>query len=147
VEPDLTLAGHPEIFVIGDLAHCADEAGEPLPGVAPVAMQQGRYVARRIEARLAGRGDEGPFRYRDKGTMATIGRSAAVVDLGWLRFSGFPAWLTWVVVHIFFLIEFENRMLVMFQWAWNYVTRNRGARLIVGGPEAGEAEDDAPPTG
>ena len=143
VEPDLSLAGHPEIFVIGDLARCAGETGEPLPGVAPVAMQQGRYVARRIEGRLAGRGDDAPFRYRDRGTMATIGRSAAVVDLGWLRFSGFPAWLTWVLVHILFLIEFENRMLVMFQWAWNYVTRNRGARLIVGGSGDGEEDADA----
>jgi len=131
VGPDCALPGHPEIFVIGDLA-CFEQDGAPLPGVAPVAMQQGRHVGRTVAARLAGRAPA-PFRYEDRGNLATIGRSAAVADFGRLRFSGFPAWVLWSVVHIMFLIEFENRVLVMIQWAWSYFTRNRGARLIVGG--------------
>jgi len=131
VEPDLTIGGHPEIFVLGDLAHFAHQTGQPLPGVAPVAMQQGRYVARQIEARLRGRCLP-PFCYRDRGSMATIGRAAAVADLGFLRFSGYPAWLIWLFVHLIHLIEFENQVLVLTQWAWNYFTRNRAARLITG---------------
>jgi NADH dehydrogenase len=131
VQPDLTLAGHPELFVIGDMALCADPAGKPLPGVAPVAMQQGRYAARLIEARLAGK-TLPPFQYRDMGTMATIGSMKAVCDLfGW-RYSGPLAWLTWLFVHLMQLVQFENRMLVLIQWAWHYVTRNRSARLITG---------------
>lgn len=129
VEPTLTVPGHPDIFVIGDLAHAAGPDGEPLPGVAPVAMQQGRYAADVIKARLDG-GRPAPFRYRDKGSLAVIGRNAAVADLGWLRFAGFPAWLAWLFIHIWYLIEFDNKLLVLFQWAWNYFTRNRGARLI-----------------
>lgn len=131
VQPDLTLPGHPEIFVIGDLAHCSDPTGRPLPGVAPVAMQQGRYVADLIQRRLRGE-TLPPFQYKDRGSMATIGRAAAVVDLGWLRFSGFFAWLTWLFVHLMYLIQFGNRLLVLMQWAGNYVTRNRSARLITG---------------
>jgi NADH dehydrogenase len=131
VQPDLTVAGHPEIFVIGDMAICLDKAGKPLPGVAPVAMQQGRYVANLIRSRLQGKGLP-PFRYKDRGSMATIGRSAAVADLGWIRFSGFFAWLTWLFVHLIFLIGFQNRFLVLMQWAWNYFTRNRSARLVTG---------------
>lgn len=131
VGPDLALSSHPEICVIGDLAHCVDADGRPLPGVAPVAMQQGKYVAKLIRARLKGQ-TRPPFRYRDRGTMATIGRSAAVADLGWIRFAGFPAWLAWLFVHLIYLIEFQNRILVLIQWAWNYLTWNRGARLIVG---------------
>lgn len=127
VEADLSLAGWPEIYVIGDLAHYAHQTGEPLPGVAQVAMQQGAYVAER----LAGR-QRGPFVYQDKGNLAVIGRNAAVADLGRLRLSGFPAWLIWVFVHIRFLIEFDNKLMVMVQWAWNYLTRKRGARLITG---------------
>ncbi len=131
VEPDLTLPNHPEIFVIGDLAHYAHQTGEPLPGVAPVAMQQGRYVARLIRRRLKGKSAP-PFRYRDKGSLAVIGRNRAVAFFGRVRFSGFIAWLLWVFVHVRYLIEFDNKVLVMFQWAWYYLTRKRGARLITG---------------
>jgi NADH dehydrogenase len=131
VEPDLTLPGHEDIFVIGDLAHFAHQTGEPLPGIAPVAMAQGRYVAAAIKRRLAGK-PVPPFRYRDKGQLATIGRAAAVADFGSVRFSGHFAWLLWLFVHLMYLVGFENRVLVFVRWAWNYVTRNRGARLIGG---------------
>jgi NADH dehydrogenase len=131
VEPDLTLPGHPEIFVIGDLANYSHQTGQPLPGVAPVAMQQGRYVADLIQKRLRGE-TLPPFHYKDRGSMATIGRAAAVVDLGWVRFSGFFAWLIWLFVHLMYLIQFGNRVLVLMQWAGNYLTRNRSARLITG---------------
>jgi NADH dehydrogenase len=136
VESDCSLPGHPEIFAIGDIANFSNQGDAPLPGVAPVAMQQGRYVARVIARRLEGR-DYEPFRYRDKGSMATIGRKAAVADFGRIRFSGFPAWLLWSGVHVFFLIEYENRVLVALRWLWNYVTRNRGTRLITGTREVG----------
>jgi NADH dehydrogenase len=143
VLPDLTLPGHPEVFVIGDMANYPHQTGKPLPGVAQVAMQQGRYAADAVAGRLAGR-SLGPFRYRDKGMLATIGRASAVADLGWLRLSGLLAWLTWVFVHILYLIEFENRVLVLVQWASNYFTRNRSARLITGeGPMAGEGSEAA----
>jgi NADH dehydrogenase len=131
VGPDCAVQGHPEIFVIGDLAHFKDAAGSLLPGVAPVAMQQGVYVARLIEARLRGESLP-PFVYRDHGSMATIGRNAAVADLGWMRFSGRLAWLAWLFIHLLYLVEFENRLLVLLQWGWNYFTRNRAARLITG---------------
>ena len=131
VRPDLTVAGHPEIFVIGDLAHFAADDGRPLPGVAPVAMQQGRYVARLIPARLRGRALP-PFRYRGRGTMATIGRAAAIADLGWVHISSRLAWLVWLFVHLVNIVELEHRVLVLIQWAWSYVTRNRAARLITG---------------
>lgn len=131
VEPDLTLPGQPEIFVIGDLANYSHQTGQPLPGVAPVAMQQGRYVADLIQKRLRGE-TLPPFHYKDRGSMATIGRAAAVVDLGWVRFSGFFAWLVWLFVHLAYLIQFGNRVLVLMQWAGNYLTRNRSARLITG---------------
>jgi len=131
VEPDLTILGHPEIFIIGDLACFLHQDGQPLPGTAPVAMQQGRYVARLIEQRLHGR-NLPPFRYRHRGSMATIGRAAAVADLGWLRFSGRVAWFVWLFVHLIFIVEFHNRVLVFMQWVWNYFTRNRSARLITG---------------
>lgn len=131
VGPDLTLSGHPELFVIGDLAHCKDERGQPLPAVAPVAIQQGRYVGRLIQRRLQGKAMP-PFRYKDRGTMATIGRAAAVADLGRVRLSGYIGWLAWLFVHLMNLVGYENRLLVLFQWAWNYVTRNRAARLITG---------------
>jgi NADH dehydrogenase len=131
VEPDLSLAGRPDIFVIGDLAHYAHQTGQPLPGVAPVAMQQGQYVAQVIKARRRGK-TRPAFRYLNKGSLAVIGRNAAVADLGKLRMSGFLAWLAWIFVHIWFLIEFDNKLLVLFQWAWNYFTRKRGARLITG---------------
>jgi NADH dehydrogenase len=139
VQPDLTLPGRPEVFVLGDMALFPDATGKPLPGVAPVAMQQGQHVADLIQRRQRGEADR-PFHYRDRGSMATIGRAAAVADLGWLRLSGYPAWLAWLFIHILFLIEFENRILVLFQWAWNYVTRNRSARLITHPvPGCGEA--------
>jgi NADH dehydrogenase len=131
VQPDLTLPGHADIFVIGDLANYSHQNGTPLPGVAPVAMQQGRYVAESIERRLHGQ-TLLPFHYKDRGNMATIGRAAAVVDLGWLRFSGFLAWLAWLFVHLVNLIQFGNRVLVLMQWAGNYFSRNRSARLITG---------------
>jgi NADH dehydrogenase len=131
VEPDLTIPGHPEIFVIGDLAKYVHQGGTPLPGVAPVAMQQGRYAAKVIRARLA-RKSTGPFHYIDRGSLAVIGRNAAVADIRRLHFAGYPAWLTWALIHIYYLIEFDNRLLVMIQWAINYLTRKRGARLITG---------------
>lgn len=131
VEPELTLAGHPEVFVIGDLAHFSHQTGGPLAGVAPVAIQQGRYVADLVKRRL--RGNVGPpFRYRDRGSMATIGRNAAVVDLGRVRLSGRLGWFIWLFVHLMSLVEFENRFLVLTQWAWNYFKRARPARLITG---------------
>lgn len=135
VGPDLTLPGHPEIFVIGDLAHfrSPDGAG-PLPAVAQVAMQQGRHAARQITTRLArgaAAGAAGPaFRYRDYGTMSTIGRAAAVADLRGLHLSGYPAWWIWLLVHLVMLIQFGNKVLVLVQWAWSYWSRNRSARLI-----------------
>jgi NADH:quinone reductase (non-electrogenic) len=131
VGPDLGLPQHPEILVVGDMAHFAHQGGSPLLALAPVAMAQGRYAARLIRDRLEGRATE-PFHYRDKGMMATIGRSKAVVNLGWLRFSGLLAWVTWLFIHLLYLVGFENRLLVLIQWAWSYVTHNRGARLITG---------------
>jgi NADH dehydrogenase len=131
VEPDLSVPGHPEIFVIGDLANYGHQTGSPLPGVAPVAIQQGRYVADRIGGRLAGKPFV-PFHYRDRGTMAIIGRASAVADLGKLKFSGFLAWLAWLFVHLIHLVEFEDKVLVLVQWGWYYFSRNRAARLITG---------------
>ena len=125
VNPDLTIPGHRNIHVVGDLAAVTSD-GKPVPGVAPAAMQMGRYVADVIRGERSG-----PFRYRNKGNLATIGRSAGVADFGRVRFSGFPAWAAWLGVHIFFLIGFENRLLVMIQWAWNYVSRSRSARLVM----------------
>jgi NADH dehydrogenase len=132
VLPDLSVPGHPEIYVIGDLAHGRDAAGNSLPGVAPVAMQEAAYVAARIANLAKGRPAAAPFRFRDPGQMATIGRGAAVAQFARLKFSGYGAWLAWLAIHLTFLIEFENRMLVLMQWAWNYITWNRGARLITG---------------
>ena len=131
VEPDLSLPGHPEIFVLGDMASYTHQDGRPLPGVAPVAIQQGRFVARLINARLRGR-PLPTFRYRSLGNMATIGRSAAVADFGKVHFSGFIAWMIWLVVHLMNLVGFRNRLLVLVQWAWNYFTFDRSARLITG---------------
>ena len=132
VGPDLTLPGHPEIFVIGDTASVARGDGARLPGLAPVAKQQGAYVARVVRARLAARQPPPPFRYRDYGTMATIGRRSAVADFGWLRLDGTLAWLMWGLVHVSFLIGFRNRAIVMLDWMWSYVTFQSGARLITG---------------
>jgi len=133
VEPNLSVPGNPEIFVIGDTAHVQGPNGLPLPGLAPVAKQQGAYVARVLRAQLAGNRAPPPFRYRSLGTMATIGRRAAVADLGWLKLSGTLAWLLWGMVHISFLIGFRNRVIVTLDWLWSYVTFQSGARLITGG--------------
>jgi NADH dehydrogenase len=131
VEPDLSIPGHPETFAIGDMCAFLHQTGAPLPGVAPVAIQQGRAVADNVLRRLRGEPTR-PFRYRDKGSMATIGRAAAVAVVGRLKLSGLPAWLAWLLVHIVFLIGFRNRLLVLFEWAWAYLTWHRGARLITG---------------
>lgn len=146
VEPDLSAPGRPEVFVIGDLATLSVD-GVPVPGVAPAAIQEGRHAARNIVRALEGRATRA-FRYRNKGSLATIGRSKAVADLpGGLRFSGFFAWLAWWAVHIFFLIGFRNRILVMFGWAWNWITFQRGARLITGDvPGDPPAPGDSPRT-
>ena len=140
---DCSLPGRPEVVVIGDLAHVRGADGEPLPGLAPVAMQQGRYVARRVVRRLRQRAMP-VFRYFDKGNMATIGRKLAVAELGRLRFKGFFAWLAWLFIHLMYLAAFENRVLVIVQWGWNYVTKNRSARLITGPAEPPPAATRAP---
>lgn len=131
VEPDLSVPGQPQIFVAGDLATLQQENGKPVPGVAPAAKQMGNHVAAAIQARIAGRATK-PFRYQDWGNLATIGRRAAIVDLGKLRFSGFFAWSFWLVAHIFFLIGFRNRIVVLLDWAVAYWTHQRNARIIVG---------------
>jgi NADH:ubiquinone reductase (H+-translocating) len=131
VGPDLSVPGHPEVFVIGDLAALKDEKGKLLPGVAPVAMQQGKTTADNIGRQLQGQ-PRRDFHYFDKGSLATIGRAAAVAEFGKIHISGFLAWLAWLFVHIFFLIGFRNRVIVLIQWAWSYFTYERGARLITG---------------
>lgn len=131
VTEDLSLAIDKHIFVIGDLSTLKDSNGKPLPGLAPVAIQQGRHAARNVLADAEGK-PRTPFRYFDKGIMATIGRRRAVVETGGLRYSGYFAWLTWLFVHIYYLIGFRNRFFVFLQWAWSYVTFKRGARLISG---------------
>ncbi|MGA7287962.1 MAG: NAD(P)/FAD-dependent oxidoreductase, partial [Terriglobales bacterium] len=134
VERDLSIPGHKEVFVIGDLAALQDENGKMLPGVAPVAIQQGEWVAKTI-ARDLEHQPRRDFHYFDKGSLATIGRAAAVAQFGKLEISGYFAWLAWLFVHILFLIGFRNRMIVMIQWAWSYLTYERGARLITGSDE------------
>jgi NADH dehydrogenase len=136
VGPGLALPGHPEVFAIGDMVRVRNVDGnvEVLPGVAPVAMQEGRYAAKVVRARLRGR-EPGPFRYRDKGNLATIGRARAVADLHLVRLHGFIAWVTWLLVHLWYLIGFQNRVLVFIRWSISFFTRGRGARLITG-PEA-----------
>jgi NADH:quinone reductase (non-electrogenic) len=140
VEPDLTLPGHPEVVALGDMVRVRSRDGglQALLGVAPVAMQQGRYAAKLVRARLEGQAI-GPFRYLDKGNLATIGRARAVADLHAIRLSGFPAWATWLVVHLFYLIGFQNRLIVVIRWFISFATRGRGARLITNTPAA-EAE-------
>jgi NADH:ubiquinone reductase (H+-translocating) len=137
VEPDLTLPGHPEVFALGDMVRVRGRDGAPItfPGVAPVAMQQGRYAAKAVRARLQG-GTAPPFKYVDKGNLATIGRAAAVADIKGVKVSGFLAWLTWLVVHLFYLVGFQNRVLVMIRWSISFATRGRGARLITENAEA-----------
>lgn len=142
VQADLSLPGHPNIFVIGDLAAYPLPDGKFLPGLAPVAQQQGKYIAQLLQSRLKGHATPAPFHYHDQGVMATIGRNAAVVDLRWFAFSGWFAWVTWLFVHIALIIEFDNRLLVLLQWAWNFFTRNRSARLITG-----SGQDSAPARG
>jgi NADH dehydrogenase len=131
VEADLTLPGHPEVFALGDMVRVrgSDGATVVYPGVAPVAMQQGRYAGRVVRARLRGRSTH-PFRYRDKGNLATIGRAAAVADIKALKLSGFIAWVTWLVVHLWYLVGFQNRILVFIRWSFSFATHGRGARLI-----------------
>jgi NADH dehydrogenase len=137
VGPDLTLPGHPEVIALGDMVQVHDAEGRPLqlPGLAPVAMQQGRYAARAIGTRLRGE-EPSPFRYVDKGNLATIGRAKAVADIKGLQLSGFIAWLTWLFVHLFYLIGLQNRLLVFIRWTFSFVTRGRGARIITGPPES-----------
>jgi NADH dehydrogenase len=142
VGPDLSIPRHPDVFVIGDQSSAMDAKGCPLPGLAPVAMQEGRYVARLLRDEWAGRSDprtRAPFRYRDKGQMATVGRKRAVVQFAGLRFGGLIAWMAWLFVHIFYLIGFRNRLFVITQWTWSYLMFQRGARLIVGKEWRGSA--------
>jgi NADH dehydrogenase len=132
VAKDLTAPGHPDIFVIGDTAAVMDDKGQPVPGIAPAAKQMGAYAARTIAARLFGSEPPGPFRYRHAGSLATIGRSAAIADFGWLKVTGWMAWWLWGIAHIYFLIDFRSRFIVAMQWFWSYLTFRRGARLITG---------------
>jgi NADH dehydrogenase len=141
VNPDLSVPGRPEIFVIGDLANCKGADGEPLPGLAPVAMQQGRIAGRNILRAIQGKPLE-PFRYVDKGTMATIGRAAAIAKIGKLELTGLFAWLTWLFVHLMYLVGFRNRLVVLVNWGWSYFRMQRGARLIYG-----DVENLFPPVG
>ncbi len=148
VNPDLSIPGHPEVFVIGDLAALQDENGKWLPGVAPVAIQQGAATARNLMRDLCGQARQN-FHYRDKGSLATIGRAAGIAQFGKVHISGFVAWLAWLFIHIFFLIGFRNRIIVLIQWAWSYLTYERGARLITGDQtlpswEATHSESRAP---
>ena len=155
VEPDLTVSSHPEIFVAGDLASYSHQTGEPLRGTADVAIAEGSYVGDAIGRRLAGE-EFSPFRFRDLGTLAVIGRSAAVADFGFVRFSGWPAWWAWLFIHLLKLVDFQNRLTVMVQWGWSYLTRNRSARLITGElrlpfderhpDDDGSTQDDLPVT-
>jgi NADH dehydrogenase len=133
VGPDLTVPGHPEIYAIGDTAaHVPEGAERPLPGVAPVAKQMGTHVGRRIARAAAGRAPGEPFRFRDRGTMATIGRNRGIVQMGRLRVRGFPGWVLWGLAHVYFLIGFRNRLAVLMNWTWAYATWQRGVRLITG---------------
>ncbi|MBX9847554.1 MAG: NAD(P)/FAD-dependent oxidoreductase [Xanthobacteraceae bacterium] len=146
VRPDLSVPGHPDVFVIGDTAAVTDANGAVLPGVAPVAKQQGQYIARALIARREGR-TVAAFRYRDYGALATIGRSRAVMQLGRLKVSGFFAWVLWSIVHIYFLIGLRNRFIVALNWAWNYITFQRGSRLITGLDARAEGQGQAAQTG
>lgn len=132
VRPDLSIPGHPEVFVIGDAAALVDETGRAVPGLSPAAMQEAAHVARQIEDELEGRPNRRSFRYWDKGSMATIGRHAAIAKIGALEFTGYPAWLAWLLVHLLFLIGFRNKIAVLGQWFYSYVTYRRGARIISG---------------
>jgi NADH dehydrogenase len=143
VEPDLSVPGHPDVFVIGDTASAMRD-GVAVPGVAPAAKQMGGYVGRLIDARVRGRPMPSPFRYRNYGNLATIGRAAAVADFGRVQLSGLPAWVLWAAAHVWFLIGWRNRLVVALNWLWNYVTFERGARLIAGSAKEPDASDDHP---
>jgi len=132
VGDDLRPPGMDDVFVIGDTALARNVVGEPLPGIAPVAKQQGAYVAAAIQARLSGKGAPLPFHYRDQGLLATVGRKTAVIAFGRLRLKGWFAWWLWGIAHIYFLVSLRNRLIVMMQWLWSYVSFERGARLITG---------------
>jgi NADH dehydrogenase len=132
VKPDLTVPGYPDIYVVGDLASAMDEKGKPLPGVAQVAMQGGTYAAKTILRKVKGQREVPPFRYFDKGSLAVIGRAAAVADVFGVHVSGFSAWLIWAFIHVTYLVSFQSRILVFIQWAIQDLTFNRGARLITG---------------
>jgi len=138
VNPDLTLPKYPEIFITGDLASATGKDGKSLPGVAQVAIQGGAYAAKVIRERLEGKREIKPFHYFDKGDMAVIGRAAAIANIFGLHVSGFPAWLIWLFIHLMYIVEFQNRVLVFVQWGFEFITFNRGARLITGPPERGE---------
>lgn len=143
VNPDLSVPGHPDIFVIGDAAAVNDKYGKPVPGITPAAKQMGQYVGKLIAARMAGREQSKPFRYLHLGDLATIGRRAAVVTFGKLKLHGFIGWLFWSVTHIYFLIGLRNRFIVAFSWLWSYITFQRGARLITAQhPTTGNPRDD-----
>jgi NADH:ubiquinone reductase (H+-translocating) len=145
VQPNLTLPGHPEIFILGDLAIAGQQQPRGWPGVAPAAIQMGQYAAKTIRARLGGESIR-PFRYRNKGNLATIGRARGVADLGaFRRFDGFVAWIMWLVVHIFYLIGFQNRLVVIIRWGWSFLTRGRGTRLITGEPLLPPIQRPEPP--
>ncbi|TPI32783.1 NAD(P)/FAD-dependent oxidoreductase [Mesorhizobium sp. B3-1-9] len=135
VEPDLTVPGNPDIFVIGDTAHVLRPDGKPVPGVAPSAKQEGKHVAATIKARLAGDTATRPFRYKHAGDLATIGKRAAAIDFGWIKLTGWPAWWLWGIAHIYFLIDFRNRLAVSLSWLWIYLTGQRSARLITQGDD------------
>lgn len=141
VEPDLSLPGLPGHFVIGDLAAFPHQTGEPLPGLAPVAIQQGRHAAANVMRLHRGEATR-PFHYKDRGIMATIGRAHAVADLKFMKISGWPAWVAWTFIHILFLIGFRNRLMVLLNWAWSYLTTQRSARLITGGAQERPVRDD-----
>jgi NADH dehydrogenase len=130
--PDCSVPGRPEIFAIGDVASFVSASGAALPGLAPVAKQQGKYVGRVIKARTRGQRAPGPFRYRDLGTMAIIGRARAVADFGAFTLTGFPAWLAWSMVHLMLLVDFRSRLTVYVNWSWAWFTYGRGARLLTG---------------
>ena len=144
VEPDLALPGHPEVLALGDMVRVRGDDGEPmaLPGVAPVAMQQGRYAAKLLRARIRGRQSQ-PFHYTDKGNLATIGRARAVADVKGVGLSGLPAWLTWLFVHLWYLIGFQNRLLVFIRWSFSFMTRGRGTRLITGASQTDVDSSDS----
>lgn len=143
IEPDLTVPGHPEIFVIGDTAAVRDPEGKPVPGIAPAAKQQGRYVAETIRARLCGE-RTAPFRYKHDGSLATIGKRLAVIDFGWIKLRGAFAWWIWGLAHIYFLIGVRNRLSVALNWLWIYTRDQRSSRLITQGSAAGETPRSTP---